>query len=106
MKRPRAARRSVAILLEPRAGALLALVALAACSDPHLPLGPDFGNATAANFAVQVVNPGPRPPGASETDGQRIDNALSRYRTGRTYLPHLPLEGGKIYDQPQALPPQ
>jgi hypothetical protein len=106
MKRPRSARPTIASLLRPHARALLALFVLAGCSDPHLPLGADFGNATVANFAVQVVNPGARLPGASETDGQRIDNALSRYRAGRTYPPHLPLEGGKIYDQPQALPPQ
>jgi type IV pilus biogenesis protein CpaD/CtpE len=79
---------------------LLTSLALAACiENPHQPLSPDFGNAVKANIAAQVVNPQPAMTGPNLSDGQRIDNAMDRYRTNKVYKPHLPLEGGQIYDQ-------
>ena len=78
---------------------ILTSLALAACADPHQALAPDFGNAVNANIAAQVVNPKPAMPGPSDSDGQRIGNAVDRYRTNKVYRPHLPLEGGQIYDQ-------
>jgi hypothetical protein len=81
--------------------AVVIALALTACADPHLPLGPDFGNAVNANIAAQVVNPTPAPPGIAYTNGQRMENAIIRYETNKVYKPHLPLEGGKVYDQPQ-----
>ena len=76
---------------------LLAGLALAACADPHQPLSADFGNAVNTNIAAQVVNPNPAMAGPNDTDGQRIGNAVNRYRTDRVYQPHLPLENGRIY---------
>ncbi len=71
-------------------------LALAACTDPHLPLSADFGNAVNTNIAAQVVNPNPTMAGSNDTDGQRAGSAVNRYRTNRVYQPHLPLESGKI----------
>jgi hypothetical protein len=69
--------------------ALLAALGLAGCMDPHEPLSPDFGNSVRANIAAQLVNPEPNLDTARfETDSERIDNALRRYRTNRTYPPH------------------
>ncbi len=81
---------------------LVAGLALVGCADPHQSLSPDFGNAVAANIAAQVVNPAPAMAGATDTDGQRVNNAINRYRTNKVYTPHLPLEGGKVYDTPLA----
>ncbi len=72
-------------------------LALAACTDPHLPLSADFGNAVNTNIAAQVVNPNPTMAGSNDTDGQRAGSAVNRYRTNRVYQPHLPLESGKVY---------
>ena len=67
---------------------LLAALGLAGCMDPHEPLSPDFGNSVRANIAAQLVNPEPNLDTAEiETDSVRIDNALRRYRTNRTYPP-------------------
>ena len=79
-----------------------AALALAGCADPHAPLSPDFGNAVETNIAAQVVYPNPATPGGFYTNGQRIGDAITRYETNKVYRPHLPLEGGKVYDQPQA----
>jgi type IV pilus biogenesis protein CpaD/CtpE len=82
---------------------LLAGLALAACADPHQSLSPDFGNSVSANIAAQVVNPNPAIAGGpTDMDGQRLGNAIDRYRNNKVYKPHLPLEGGKVFDQPQA----
>ena len=78
---------------------LLASLTLAACTDPHEPLSRDFGNAVNANIAAQVVNPAPRPAGMADTNGQRMERAVNRYVNNKAYEPHLPLEGGRIYDQ-------
>ena len=75
-------------------------LAVTACTDPHEPLSADFGNAVNANIAAQVVNPNPAQPGIAYTNGQRMDSAITRYQTNKVYKPHLPLEGGKVYDQP------
>jgi hypothetical protein len=79
---------------------LLAAFALVACADPHQPLSQDFGNSVAADIAAQVVNPKPALAGSNDSDGQRVGNAIDRYRTNKIIKPHLPLEGGKIFDQP------
>ena len=76
---------------------LLTVVAVAGCADPSLPLAPEFGNAVHNNIAAQVVNPLPPGPSASDTDGQRVGNAIERYRTNTVYPPHLPLESGKVH---------
>jgi hypothetical protein len=65
---------------------LLALLGLAACADPHEPLSLDFGNAVQTNIDAQVVNPAP-PLGLANTEGQRIDNAIRRYKTNTVYPP-------------------
>lgn len=80
---------------------LLAAFALVACADPHQPLSQDFGNSVAANIAAQVVNPNPGLTGPNDADGQRVGNAIERYRTNKVIKPHLPLEGGRVYDQSQ-----
>jgi type IV pilus biogenesis protein CpaD/CtpE len=74
---------------------LLAVLALAACEDPHRPLSRDFGNAVHANIAAQVINPNPTF-GAADTDGQRVSDAMERYRAGKVHRPYAPLEAGKI----------
>jgi type IV pilus biogenesis protein CpaD/CtpE len=81
---------------------LLAALALAACEDPQRPLSPDFGNAVNANIAAQIINPNPRI-GAADTDGQRVGDAMERYRTGKVYRPNAPLEAGKITTTPLLL---
>ena len=82
---------------------LLAVLTLAGCVDPHEPLSPDFGNSVNANTAVQVVNPNLTPViGAADTNGQRIGDAMERYRTGKVIRPQPPLEAGRIF----ATPPQ
>lgn len=77
---------------------LLAGLVLVGCTDTQRPLSPTFGQAVNANIAAQVVNPAPAYDAPGLSDGQRIDNAVHRYRTNRVYEPHLPLEGGQIYD--------
>lgn len=68
--------------------ALLAVLALAGCMDPHEPLSADFGNSVRANIQAQLVNPEPNYSSAfPETDGQRIENAIRRYRTNRVFPP-------------------
>ena len=69
--------------------ALLAALGLAGCMDPHEPLSADFGNSVRANIAAQLVNPEPNYSSAlPETDGERVENALRRYRTNREFQPH------------------
>ena len=83
---------------------LLAVLTLAGCIDPHEPLSPDFGNSVNANTAVQVVNPNPMPViGAADTNGQRVGDAMDRYRTGKVIRPQPPLEAGKITSTPPPL---
>jgi hypothetical protein len=78
--------------------ALGMVAVLGACAgDPHQALSPDFGQSVRANITAQVVNPNPTY-GVAESDGTRIQNAIHRYETNKVYLPHLPLEGGQIYD--------
>jgi len=85
---------------------LLAVLTLAGCVDPHEPLSPDFGNAVNANTAVQVVNPNLTPViGAADTNGQRVGDAMDRYRTGKVIQPQPPLEAGRISRTPPP-PPQ
>ncbi len=78
---------------------MLAVLALAACEDPHRPLSRDFGNAVNANIAAQVINPNPTV-GVADTDGQRVSDAMERYRTGKVHRPLAPLEAGKITTTP------
>jgi type IV pilus biogenesis protein CpaD/CtpE len=79
---------------------LLGILTLAACADPHQPLSRDFGNAVNANIAAQVVNPHPLITGAADTDGQRVSDAMNRYRTGKVTRPQPPLEAGRITSLP------
>lgn len=81
-----------------RSFVLLAALALAACADPHAPLGANFGSAVRTNIAAQVVDPRPSLAGISEMSGERVDSAISRYDTNSVYRPRLPLAGGQIYD--------
>jgi hypothetical protein len=82
---------------------LLVGLALGACTDPHQPLSPDFGNAVNANIAAQVVNPAPAA-GLADANGQRMDNAINRYLNNKTYRPRLPLEDGRTYEQSSGTP--
>lgn len=85
---------------------LLPLLGLAACStDPHEILAPDFGNAVSSNIAAQVDNPAPNTNTSIHTsDGQKMHDAIERYRTGHVYPPIPALEPtvkeGKAPDQP------
>jgi type IV pilus biogenesis protein CpaD/CtpE len=79
---------------------LLGILTLAACVDPHGPLSPDFGNAVNSNVAAQVINPNALVTGAADTDGQRIGDAMNRYRTGKVTRLQPPLEAGKITSVP------
>jgi hypothetical protein len=79
---------------------LLAILTLAACTDPHQPLSADFGNAVNVNISAQVINPNPLVAGAADTDGQRIGDAMNRYRTGKVTRLQPPLEAGKITSVP------
>ena len=75
---------------------------LAACVTPPQHLSADFGNAVNSNIAAQVDNPMPNERvGAGPQDGERLERAIERYRTNKVYRPHLPLEGGHVYDQQQ-----
>jgi type IV pilus biogenesis protein CpaD/CtpE len=78
---------------------LLTSLGLFACADPHQPLSPDFGNAVKANIAAQVVNPQPAMTGPNMSDGQRIGNAMDRYRTNKVYKPQMPIMSGQGQDQ-------
>jgi hypothetical protein len=83
----------------------ITMLALAGCTNPNPgePLSPDFGNAVHANIAAQVDNPMPNEKiGVGILDGQRFENAIDRYRTNKVYKPHLPLQGGNVYDQSQS----
>jgi len=79
---------------------VLGILTLAACVDPHQPLSSDFGNAVNTNIAAQVINPHPVVTGAADTDGQRIGDAMNRYRTGKVTRLQPPLEAGKITSVP------
>jgi len=65
------------------------LLAVSACDGPQRPLGRDFGEATSANFARQVVNPEPvyAGYGATDMDGTRAAGAMERYKAGTTVTP-------------------
>lgn len=68
--------------------ALLAALGLAGCMDPHEPLSADYGNSVRANIQAQLVNPEPNYSSAfPETDGERVENAMKRYRTNRVFPP-------------------
>jgi hypothetical protein len=67
---------------------LAAVLALAGCENPNVPLGGDFGNAYRHNMAVQVVPQVPetgRSPQAM--DGRRAGEAIERYRAGKVIQP-------------------
>lgn len=65
------------------------LLAVSACEGPQRPLGRDFGDATSANFARQVVNPEPvyAGYGATDMDGDRAAGAMNRYKGGSVIAP-------------------
>jgi len=89
---------------------LLPLLGLAACTDPHMVLAPDFGNSVTTNIAAQVDNPAPNMrTDVPVSDGKRISDAMQRYRTGHVYPPIPPLRSvikeGVAPDQPPPLPP-
>jgi type IV pilus biogenesis protein CpaD/CtpE len=84
---------------------LLPLLGLAACTDPHMVLAPDFGNSVASNIAAQVDNPAPNMrTDVHMSDGKRMHDAIERYRTGHVYPPIPALEPtvkeGRAADQP------
>ena len=79
---------------------LFGILTLAACADPHQPLSADFGNAVNVNIGAQVINPNPLVTGAADTDGQRIGDAMNRYRTGKVTRLQPPLEAGRITSVP------
>ena len=67
---------------------LVFALGLAACTDPHEPLSADFGNSVRANIQAQLVNPEPNYSSAfPETDGERVENAIRRYRTNHVFPP-------------------
>ncbi len=85
---------------------LVSFCALAACADPHMPLGPDFGNSVTTNIAAQVINPQPNMSGQyPTTDGKRSRDAVERYRNERVYPPIPPVKSsvkeGTAPEQPQ-----
>ena len=89
---------------------LLPLLGLAACTDPHMVLAPDFGNSVASNIAAQVDNPAPNTStDVHMSDGRRMSDAIERYRTGHVYPPIPPLQSvikeGAAPDQPPPTPP-
>ena len=65
------------------------LLAVSACEGPQRPLGRDFGDATGANFARQVVNPEPvyAGYGAPDMDGTKAADAIKRYKGGTVTAP-------------------
>lgn len=65
------------------------LLVVSACDGPQRPLGRDFGDATSANFARQVVNPEPVHAGygATDMDGERAAGAVDRYKKGTVIAP-------------------
>jgi len=65
------------------------LLAVSACEGPQRPLGRDFGDATSANFARQVVNPEPvyAGYGAPDMNGTRAADAMKRYKGGSVIAP-------------------
>lgn len=72
---------------------LLPLLGLAACTNPHMILAPDFGNSVASNIAAQVDNPAPNTRTDDHlSDGRRISDAIERYRSGHVYPPIPPLQ--------------
>jgi hypothetical protein len=90
-----------------RSVVLLWLLALAGCAASERPtadlerrIASDFGNAVNANIAAQAVNPMPVALGPSDTDGRRVSDAMDRYRSGKVYTPHLPLERDRVNSPP------
>ena len=71
-----------------RTALLLAAATLAcACATTDSPLGPGAGQAAAANFAAQVVDPTPAE-GAPELDPVMTAAAIERYRTDEVKDPY------------------
>lgn len=73
---------------------LLVSVGLAGCST-EVPehLSPDFGNAVRSNIAKQVVNPDPSlGPGDWDSNGERANGAVERYRKDRVTPPVAPYQ--------------
>ena len=69
--------------------ALLATAAgLAGCAAPKT-LNTSFGNATAHNIAMHIIDPTPADPNlpAPDMNGQRAFGALDRYLKGQTIQP-------------------
>ena len=67
----------------------LAPLALTACEanpvEPKLRLHPAFGDAVRHNMAVQIINPDGHPDlSPPPMDGARADDAVKRYREGKT----------------------
>jgi len=77
--------------------------ALVGCTDSQEALSPDFGHAVRANIAAQVVNPDPAE-GLADTDGRRIQAAVRRYQTNRTYQPQPALTSLGFQDAAPASP--
>jgi hypothetical protein len=72
----------------------LILIGLAGCNTNQEPLSPDFGDAVSHNIAVQTINPTPDPnlPDAN-TNGQRMNDAVDRYRKGKPTAPIPAMQG-------------
>ena len=69
--------------------ASVASLALMGCAErydkPKQTLSPSFGNAVRHNMAVQIINPEGHPDlSPSAMDGARADEAVTRYREGKT----------------------
>jgi hypothetical protein len=73
------------------------VIALTGCADPHLPLTRDYSNSVTQNVAAQTFELTPVDTGPTTTDGRRIASAIERYKTNKTYAPHLPLDTGRIH---------
>jgi len=69
--------------------AALTLFVAAGCSDVRPEPGPGFGDATAHNMALEIVDPKPDLTGKEIPDlsGRRDALAIDRYETGKTLKP-------------------
>jgi len=73
-------------------GAILALATLSGCAEyfeRRDALSPAGGDAVATNEVTQMVDPWPRASAQRNIgfNGERMENAVQRYRTNRTYPP-------------------